>query len=97
MPLSGFELHSDRHHVQIKLRRGSPVDQLSATFNLGEDHRVTGLTGNADGQAPEPTTATFARLNEVFARLGERPATAQVRTVRVRLGKGIDEVELDGV
>ncbi len=79
----------------IEERRGKPVDQLSATFSLGEGHRVTGLTGNADGEAPEPTAETFARLNEVFARFGEHPATAQVRAVRIRVGQGVDEIELD--
>ncbi|WP_353510119.1 hypothetical protein [Intrasporangium sp.] len=78
----------------IEERRGSPVDLLSATFSLNEGHRVTGLTGNADGQPPEPTAETFARLDEVFARLGEQPATVEVRTVRIRLGRGTDEVEL---
>lgn len=80
----------------IEERRGSPVDQLSATFSLGDGHRVTGLTGNADGQPPEPTPETFDRLNQVFARLGEHPATADVRAVRVRLGEGSDEIELSG-
>ncbi|HEX5969142.1 MAG TPA: hypothetical protein VFY88_11745, partial [Intrasporangium sp.] len=80
----------------IEERRGSPVAQLSATFSLGAGHRVTGLTGNADGQPPEPTPATFDRLNQVFARLGEHPATADVRAVRIRLGEGADEIELSG-
>ena len=78
----------------IEERRGSPVDRLSATFSLGEGHRVTGLTGNADGQSPEPTAETFARLDQVFARLGTQPATAEVRTVQIRLGRGTDEVEV---
>jgi len=78
----------------IEERRGSPVDQLSATFSLGEGHRVTGLAGNADGQPPEPTAETFDRLNRVFARLGEHPATADVRAVRIRVAEGSDEIEL---
>jgi len=79
----------------IEERRGSPVDRLSATFSLGEGHRVTGLTGNADGQPPEPTAETFGRLNQVFARFAEHPSTADVRAVRIRVGQRLDEVELD--
>ena len=78
----------------IEQRLGRPVSRLSASFSLGEDHRVTGLRGNADGQAPEPTTETFAKLNDVFARLGEDPTTADVRGVRVRLGQGSEDIEL---
>ncbi|HKX68134.1 MAG TPA: hypothetical protein VJN29_13015, partial [Intrasporangium sp.] len=78
----------------IEDRRGSSVGRLSATFSLDEGHRVTGLTGNADGQPPEPTAETFERLNRVFARLGEHPATADVRAVRIRVGAGSDEIEL---
>ena len=37
----------------------------------------------------------FARLNEVFARLGDHPATADVRAVRIRVSQGLDEIELD--
>lgn len=78
----------------IEQRLGRPVRRLSASFSLGEDHRVTGLRGNADGEAPEPTSETFARLNDVFARLGEDPSTADVRGVRVSLGQGSEDIEL---
>lgn len=81
----------------IEERRGRPVSRLSASFSLDEGHQVTGLRGNADGEAPEPTTETFARLNELFARLGADPSTADVRGVRVRLGEGADDVELSRV
>ena len=33
------------------------------------DHRLTGLSGNADGQAPVPSPDTFGRLAEVLGRL----------------------------
>ncbi|MDV3220566.1 hypothetical protein [Intrasporangium sp.] len=78
----------------IEERRGSPVSRLSAKFSLGDGHRVTGLTGNADGEPPEPTVETFARLNEVFARFGDHPATADVRGVRIRIGQDTEDVEL---
>ncbi|MDC5698237.1 hypothetical protein OO014_13315 [Intrasporangium calvum] len=81
----------------IEERRGRPVSRLSASFSLDDGHQVTGLRGNADGEAPEPTTETFARLNELFARLGADPSTADVRGVRVRLGEGADDVELSRV
>lgn len=78
----------------IEERRGSPVDRLTANFSLGDDHRVTGLKGNADGQAPEPTVETFERLNAVFARFGEHSETADVRGVRIRGGQGSEDIEL---
>ncbi|GAA6524268.1 hypothetical protein [Intrasporangium sp. DVR] len=78
----------------IEERLGRPVDRLTASFSLGDGHRVTGLRGNADGQAPEPTVETFARLNDVFARLGQDPATADVRGVRIHVGQGSEDIEL---
>lgn len=78
----------------IEERRGAPVTRLSAKLSLGDGHRLTGLTGNADGEPPEPTVETFARLNEVFARFGDHPATADVRGVRIRIGQDTEDVEL---
>ncbi len=57
----------------IAEQRGADVDNLTVTLALDEQHRVTGLTGNADGQPPVPTPETFERLNGVLARLNELP------------------------
>jgi len=54
----------------VATHRGRPVDRLSATFVVGADHRLAGLSGNADGEAPVPTPETFEQVNAVLARLG---------------------------
>ena len=54
----------------VAAHRGHPVERLTATFVVGGDHRLAGLSGNADGQAPVPTPETFEQLNAVLARLG---------------------------
>ena len=54
----------------VAAHRGRPVERLTATFVVGGDHRLAGLSGNADGQAPVPTPETFEQLNAVLARLG---------------------------
>ncbi|GAA2161544.1 hypothetical protein FHX52_3368 [Humibacillus xanthopallidus] len=53
----------------VAAHRGRPVDRLSATLVVGADHRLAGLSGNADGEAPVPTPETFEQVNEVLARL----------------------------
>jgi hypothetical protein len=53
----------------VAAHRGRPVDRLSATLVVGPDHRLAGLSGNADGEAPVPTPETFEQLNGVLARL----------------------------
>jgi hypothetical protein len=53
----------------VAAHRGRSVDRLSATLVVGPDHRLTGLSGNADGQAPVPTPETFEQVNAVLARL----------------------------
>jgi hypothetical protein len=60
----------------VAAHRGHPVDRLTATFVVGGDHRLTGLSGNADGQAPVPTPETFEQLNTVLARLGRHSQDA---------------------
>lgn len=54
-------------------RRGAPVERLSATITIDGARRISGLTGNADGTAPEPTTETFDRINAALARLAGLP------------------------
>ncbi len=60
----------------VAAHRGRPVERLTATFVVGGDHRLAGLSGNADGEAPVPTPETFERLNAVLARLGRLPQDA---------------------
>ncbi|GAB3878257.1 hypothetical protein [Terrabacter terrigena] len=55
----------------IEAQRGEPVRRLTAALTVDPAHGLTGLSGNADGQAPVPTPETFARLGDVLARLGE--------------------------
>lgn len=54
----------------IEAQRGVPVQRMTAALTVDAAHRLTGLSGNADGQAPVPTPETFARLADVLARLG---------------------------
>ena len=46
---------------------------MSATITIDGARRISGLTGNADGTAPEPTTETFDRINAALARLAGLP------------------------
>jgi hypothetical protein len=55
----------------IEAQRGVPVQRMTAALTLDADHRLTGLSGNADGQSPVPTPETFTRMTEVLAGLGE--------------------------
>ena len=69
----------------IEQQRGTTVHRLTAALTVDSDHRLTGLSGNADGQAPVPTPETFTRLAEVLARLGDRPGGADVAAFTVRV------------
>ena len=60
----------------IAAHRGRPVRRLTATLVVGSDHRLAGLSGNADGQPPVPTPDTFDRVNAVLARLGGHAPTS---------------------
>ena len=55
----------------IEEQRGAPVQRMTAAITVDGDHRLTGLSGNADGQAPVPTPDTFGRIAEVLERLAE--------------------------
>lgn len=68
----------------IEDQRGSAVEKLSATIAVGPDHRISALTGNADGTAPEPTPETFERINAALARLSDLPADRSVSRLTVR-------------
>ena len=73
----------------VEAQRGTPVHRMTAALTVDAAHRLTGLSGNADGQAPVPTPETFARLTEVLAGLGELGARgdrdADVAAVTLRI------------
>ncbi|MEW1955522.1 hypothetical protein [Terrabacter sp. NPDC080008] len=68
----------------VEAERGARVERLTAVLTVGPDHRLTGLSGNADGQAPIPTADTFDRLGEILARLSALGQEGRVATVTVR-------------
>ncbi|MFM6849278.1 MAG: hypothetical protein ACKOVB_09265 [Terrabacter sp.] len=69
----------------VEQQRGTPVHRLTAALTVDSDHRLTGLSGNADSQAPVPTPETFTRLAEVLARLGDLTGGADVAAFTVRV------------
>ena len=69
----------------IEAQRGASVHSMTAALRIGPDHRLTGLSGNADGQAPVPTEETFAQLNDTLARLETLGDTGRVAAVRLRV------------
>lgn len=75
----------------IAEQRGAHVESITATLTLDEQHRVTGLSGNADGQPPVPTPETFERLNAVLAELNALPANHAVKGLTLRVeGKAVN-------
>jgi hypothetical protein len=58
--------------------RGTQVEKMQATVTIDPAHRISGLTGNADGSAPEPTPQTFDRINAALARLAGLPPEQEV-------------------
>ncbi len=69
----------------IAEQRGHDVENITATLTLDEQHRVTGLSGNADGQPPVPTPDTFERLNGVLSALNVLPANHAVKGLTLRV------------
>ena len=69
----------------IEAQRGTSVQRMTAALSLDAEHVLTGLSGNADGQAPVPTPETFARLADVLARLGEHGEEGGVAAFTVRV------------
>ncbi|KRB47804.1 hypothetical protein [Terrabacter sp. Root181] len=69
----------------IEEQRGAPVQRMTAALTLDTDHRLTGLSGNADGQAPVPSPDTFGRLAEVLGRLARLDGADRVAAVTVRV------------
>lgn len=69
----------------IEQQRSAAVERLTVTLQLDEQHRVTGLSGNADGAPPVPTPETFERLNATLGRLNELPENHAVRGLTLRV------------
>ena len=69
----------------VQRQRDSEIRVLTATLTLDEDHRIVGLTGNADGTPPVPTADTFAELAQILDRLGDLPERDAVRALTIRL------------
>ena len=69
----------------IEEQRGAPVHRMTAAVTVDGDHRLTGLSGNADGQAPVPTPDTFARMAEVLGRLADLDGGERVASVTLRV------------
>lgn len=77
-------------------RRGAPVEKLTATITVDPAHRISGLTGNADGSAPEPTPETFERINAALARLSDLPPDRLVSTLNLQVSGEDVTVESSG-
>jgi hypothetical protein len=69
----------------IEQQRGSRVERLTAVLTLDDRHRISGLSGNADGQPPAPTSETFERINEALAPLADLPAHEAIARLTIRL------------
>lgn len=69
----------------IEQERGRRVERLTAVLTLDERHRISGLSGNADGQPPAPTSETFERINEALAPLADLPAHEAIAKLTIRL------------
>jgi hypothetical protein len=65
-------------------KRGTEVEQLTATVSI-DANRISGLTGNADGAAPEPTPETFERINAALARLAPLPPEHALATLTLHV------------
>ncbi|MEO5743442.1 MAG: hypothetical protein ABIQ53_02475 [Terracoccus sp.] len=79
----------------IAEQRGNHVENITATLTLDEQHRVTGLSGNADGQPPVPTPDTFERLNGVLAALNDLPANHAVKGLTLRVEGNAVNTDVD--
>lgn len=76
--------------------RGSAVDRLTATVTIDFDNRISGLSGNADGSAPEPTPETFERINAALSRLGSLPPERAVSVLSLSITGDDVTVETSG-
>jgi hypothetical protein len=69
----------------VEDQRGARVERLTAVLTVDPAHRLTGLSGNADGQAPVPTAETFDRLAATLGRLAALGEAGRVAAVTVRV------------
>jgi hypothetical protein len=76
-------------HAGIVAQRNAPVQKLTAALTVSADHRLTGLSGNADGQAPVPTEETFIELSDTLARLGDLGEQGRVAAVTIHVIDGV--------
>ncbi len=79
----------------VAQRRGASVERLTATVTIDQNRRISGLTGNADGSAPEPTPETFERINAALARLSNLPPERTISSLTVHATG--DDVTVDQV
>jgi len=69
----------------VEEQRGAPVQRMTAALTMDADHRLTGLSGNADGQAPVPSPETFGRIADLLARLADLEGADRVAAVTLRV------------
>lgn len=69
----------------VEAQRGARVERMTAVLTLDAAHRLSGLSGNADGEAPVPTAETFDRLAELLARLPSFGEQGRLSAVTVRV------------
>lgn len=69
----------------VEDQRGARVERLTAVLTVDPEHRLTGLSGNADGQPPVPTPETFDRLAQALGRLATLGEAGRVAAVTVRV------------
>ncbi len=79
----------------VQRQRDAEVRVLTATLTLDEEHRIVGLTGNADGSPPVPTADTFPELAQILERLGDLPERDAVRAMTIRLDGDHLESDVD--
>jgi hypothetical protein len=76
-------------HAGIVAKRSARVQKLTAALTVSPDHRLTGLSGNADGSAPVPTEDTFVELNDTLARLEDLGEEGHVAAVTLHVIDGV--------
>src|SRR6478609_2125628 len=69
----------------VEEQRGAPVQRMTAALTMDADHRLTGLSGNADGQAPVPSPETFDRIAAALSRLADVEGADRVAAVTLRV------------
>ena len=66
-------------------QRGTAVTSVHARLTLDAQHRVSGLSGNADGGPPVPTPETFEKMNASLAKLAQLPPGNDIVGITVRI------------